>query len=74
MVQDDEIARPRLTGEAAWKAELDATERRNAATKRQAHEHTTSSAVAASQRERRLALAESEQLEALNARIARRGS
>jgi hypothetical protein len=74
MAKEPEAGGPRMTGDAAWKAELDATERRNAATKQKAQEHVTSSAAAAVKRERRLAREESEQLDALNARIAARAA
>jgi hypothetical protein len=74
MSEAPEDAKPRLTGEAQWKAELNATEQRNAAAKRKAHEHESPMDVAISQRERRLAVAEVAQLEALNKKIAKRGS
>lgn len=69
MTEEPEATTPRPTGEAAWKAELDATERRNAATKRRAHEHQSATDIATIQRERRLAVAESEQLRVLNQRM-----
>src|SRR3954447_5626419 len=73
MTPDAEAPKPRLTGEAAWKAQLNATEQRNAAATRAAHERKSPTELAIIQRERRLALVEAEQLKALNARIAKRG-
>jgi len=67
----DETDAPRLTGQAAWKAQLDAVEHHNANAKKQARERT-SATTAANARERRLAAQEELQLRALNARIAKR--
>lgn len=72
MAQDSDAPQPRLTGEAAWKAARDETERRNADVKRRASEHVTTTAHAAIKRERELAAAERAQLEVLNARIVAR--
>jgi hypothetical protein len=72
MTPDAEPAKPRLTGDAAWRAQLNATEARNAEVKRKAHSHKSPTELAVLQRERRLALAEVEQLTALNARAAKR--
>jgi hypothetical protein len=69
MAQDSDAPESRLSGEAAWKAARDATERRNSEAKRRASEQTTASASAAIQRERHLAAAESAQLKVLNDRI-----
>ena len=62
----------RLTGEAAWRAELNATEQRNAGAKRVASEHKSPNELAFVQRERRLAQVETKQLKALNKKIAAR--
>lgn len=67
MSSEDE--RPRMTGDAAWKAHRDELDRRNAAAKKTAHDHASASDVAALARERRLARAEEAQLVALNKRI-----
>jgi hypothetical protein len=74
MAQDSDAPESRLSGEAAWRAARDATERRNSEAKRRASEQTTASASAAIQRERRLAAAESAQLQVLNARIVARAA
>jgi hypothetical protein len=64
----DEQATPRLTGEAAWRAQRDAVEEHNADVKRRAREKTAG-AGALIERERRLAAQEELQLRALNARL-----
>ncbi|HEX4734787.1 MAG TPA: hypothetical protein VH247_10260 [Thermoleophilaceae bacterium] len=69
MAQDSDAPERRLTGDAAWKAARDETERRNSEAKRRASEQTTATAAAAIQRERHMAAAEREQLKVLNARI-----
>lgn len=69
MTTEPEGSTPRLTGEAAWKAELDATEQRNAAARRRAHETKSPTELATDQRERRMAVLETAQLNALNKRI-----
>lgn len=74
MAQDDEVPERRLSGEAAWKAARDATERRNSEAKRRASETTTASAHAAIERERHMDAAERAQLKVLNARIASRNA
>jgi 3-mercaptopyruvate sulfurtransferase SseA len=74
MAQESDAPESRLSGDAAWKADRDATERRNSEAKRRASEHTTASASAAMERERRLAAAESAQLQVLNARIVARAA
>ena len=74
MAQESNGSESRLSGDAAWKAARDATDRRNADAKRRASEQTTASASAATERERRLAAAESAQLTVLNARIAARAA
>jgi hypothetical protein len=65
-------SRPR--GAAAWKAARDATEQRNAEAKRRAHEHKATTALAAVEHERSVALAESSELRALNERIVARAA
>lgn len=67
----DEKDAPRLTGEAAWKAQRDEVEQHNAAAKQKARERT-SAARALTERERRLAAQEELQLRALNARLGNR--
>ncbi|HEX4719154.1 MAG TPA: hypothetical protein VH300_11525 [Thermoleophilaceae bacterium] len=67
--QPNEVAAPGPRGDAAWRAQRDAVEQRNAAAKKRAHEQDSATTVAASERERRLALAEDAQLRALNARL-----
>ena len=74
MAQDSDATEPRLSGEAAWKAAREATERRNAEAKRRASEQTTASSSAALNRERRLAAAESAQLQVLNERLRERAA
>jgi hypothetical protein len=64
----DDAATPRLTGQAAWKAQLDTVEQHNAATKKRARERTAA-ATSISERERRLARQEEVQLRALNERL-----
>jgi hypothetical protein len=63
----DEHTAPRLTGEAAWKAQRAAIEEHNDAAKKRAREKTAA-AGALAERERRLAAQEEVQLRALNAR------
>jgi hypothetical protein len=70
MSPEAETPEPRLTGEAAYKAELNATAQRNAEAKRSAREHKSPKEVAFVQRERRLGQVETEQLEALNEKLA----
>jgi hypothetical protein len=61
----------RSSGEAAWKADRDAIEERNASAKRAAREHETTHQVAVTERERRLDVIEAAQLRALNERLGR---
>ena len=68
----DDSTESRVSGDAAWQADREATYQRNAAVKRRAQEHTTASAVAAAERERRLLQREVEQLRALNKRLGAR--
>ena len=63
---------PRLTGEAAYKAELNATAERNAAARRSAAEHKSPNERAMAQRESRLGQVEAKQLVALNKKLATR--
>ena len=72
MSADAETSPQRLRGEAAWKAELNATEQRNAAAKQVATDHKSPTELALVQRERRLAEAETKNLAALNKKIAAR--
>ena len=65
---NDETPKPRLTGEAAWKAHRDALDQRNAAVKTAAKERRSPVEVAAVERERRLDRIEADQLRALNER------
>ncbi|HYZ29020.1 MAG TPA: hypothetical protein VE570_08205 [Thermoleophilaceae bacterium] len=74
MAQDSDATEPRLSGEAAWKAAREATERRNSEVKRRASEQTTATSSAAVDRERRLAAAESAQLQVLNERLRARAA
>ena len=69
MEQERDAPEPRLSGEAAWRAARDATERRNSEAKRRASAQVTASASAAIERERRLAAVERAQLQVLNERI-----
>jgi hypothetical protein len=69
-MSEDHLSESRVSGEAAWKLHRDELDRRNAAAKKTAHEHSSSHEVAALARERRLARAEELQLQALNLRIA----
>jgi hypothetical protein len=62
---------PRLTGEAAWRAQRDAVEQHNAEAKKRARERSAADS-AVTQRERRLAAQEELQLRALNARLGKR--
>jgi len=68
----DDSSKPRPVGEAAWKAQRDALDQRNAAAKKTAKEHVSATTRALLERERRLARAEEEQLRELNDRIARK--
>jgi hypothetical protein len=61
----DETARPRPTGEAAWRAHRDAIEQRNAATKRDANPMSASDRATLA-REHRLAKIEAAQIRKLN--------
>jgi hypothetical protein len=72
MSPETETSPPRLTGQAAWKAELNATEQRNAAAKRAAGQHKSPNELAFVRRERRLGQVETEQLKALNEKLAAR--
>ena len=63
---------PRLTGEAAYKAELNATAQRNAAARRSAAEHKSPNELALVQRESHRGQAETKQLAALNKKLAAR--
>ena len=69
MAEDNPAGQPRPRGEAAWKAERAATEQRNDDARKRAHAHQPPSQQAALGRERRLAVAESAQLAALNLRL-----
>jgi hypothetical protein len=62
---------PRLTGEAAWRAQRDAVERHNTEAKKHARERAAT-ASSVTERERRLAAQEEVQLRALNARLGNR--
>jgi|1185.fasta_scaffold391247_2 hypothetical protein len=64
----DDAATPRLTGQAAWKAQLDTVEQHNVDCKKKARERTAA-ATSVSERERRLARQEEVQLRALNERL-----
>ncbi len=72
MSEEAAAPKPRATGEAAWKAEREALDQRNAAAKKAAKDHVSASALAAIDRERRLARVEDDQLKALNKRITAR--
>ena len=72
MSAEAKTSEPRLTGEAAWKAELNATEQRNAAAKRVADQHKSPNELAFVRRERRLGQVEDEQLNGLNKKLATR--
>ena len=74
MADNSDPTEPRPTGAAAWNADRDATERRNFQAKRRASEHVSASSRAAVARERRLAAAESAQLQALNERLRARAA
>lgn len=67
-----DTSQPRLTGEARYKAELNATAQRNAVARRSAAEHKSPNELALVQRETRLGQVETEQLDALNKKIATR--
>jgi hypothetical protein len=67
----DEHDSPRLTGEAAWRAQRDAVEQHNADAKKRARERSAADS-ALNERERRLAAQEELQLRALNARLGNR--
>jgi len=71
MTPEAETPEPRLTGEAAYKAELNAIAQRNAAAKRSAAEHDSPHELARLRRERRLDQVEAEQLKALNTKLAK---
>jgi hypothetical protein len=61
-----------LTGEARYKEELNATAQRNAGARRSAAEHKSPNERALVQRESRLGEVETEQLVALNKKLAAR--
>lgn len=63
---------PRLTGVAAYKAELSAIAQRNAEAKRSAGERKSPEELALVKREHRLDQVETRQLEALNKKLDRR--
>jgi hypothetical protein len=67
----NEEPKPRVTGEAAWRAQRDAVEQHNAEAKKHARERAAT-ASAVTERERRLAAQEEVQLRALNARLGNR--
>jgi hypothetical protein len=67
----DEHDAPRLTGDAAWRAQRDTVEQHNAAAKKRARERSAAES-ALNERERRLAAQEEVQLRALNARLDKR--
>jgi hypothetical protein len=71
-MEDDKTATP-LRGEAAWKAQRDAIDQHNAAAKKRAHEQRSATALAASERQRKLERREDAQLRALNDRLPGRG-
>jgi len=60
---------PRKQGEAQWRADRDAVEQRNAAAKRRAREEPGISVNATLAGERRMEIAEAEQLRKLNKRL-----
>jgi hypothetical protein len=64
---------PRLSGEARYKAQLNATAERNAAARRSAADHKSPNELAYLQRESRLGQVETKQLDALNKKLAARG-
>lgn len=64
----DEQPAPRLTGEAAWKADRDAVDKHNTEAKSRARERAATSSTI-TDRERRMAAQEELQLRALNARL-----
>ena len=72
MATGDGTAKPRATGDAAWRADRDALDQRNAAVKRRAQEGKDAGASAAVERERRLEVAEAAQLKELNKRLGAR--
>jgi hypothetical protein len=72
MPAGEDPSQPRLTGEARYKADLNATAQRNAEARRSAAEHQSPNELAVAQRESRLAQVETEQLDALNEKLAAR--
>lgn len=70
MSAEAETSQPRSTGDAAYKAEIDATAQRNAVAKRSAAEHKSPTDRAREERERRLDRVEAAQLNALNTKLA----
>ena len=72
MPDEADASQPRLTGEARYKAELNATAQRNAAAKQAARDHKSSSELASVERESRLGRVETKQLDALNKKLAAR--
>ena len=74
MANDPEAAKPRLTGDAAWKAQLNAIEQRNTAARKDAHAHKEKVEATRLERERRLASVEIAQLQALNKKAAKRNA
>jgi hypothetical protein len=74
MAYEGDAVEPRIRGEAAWKAELSATEQRNAAARQRAQGHQSAAMHATVQRERRMAELESAQLAALNRKLGAGGA
>jgi hypothetical protein len=69
MAHEGDASGPRSRGQAAWRAELDATEQRNAAAKQKARADRSAAVHATAERERRMAQLEASQLAALNRRL-----
>ena len=74
MSDDTDATEPRPIGEAAWRADRDAVDRRNAQAKQRASEQVSASTRAAAARERDLAAAERVQLQVLNERLRARAA
>jgi hypothetical protein len=74
MAYESDASEPRIRGEDAWKAERNATELRNDAAKKRAHDKQSASSRAVAERERRLDRLEAAQLAALNQKISARAA
>ena len=69
MADASDANEPAIRGEAAWKAERNATDQRNAAAKEKARAHKTANSLAVAARERRMDVLETAELAELNKKL-----